>query len=83
MATFNNVSEHEKICKELNALYSAKNHDYGDSFRKTREIVPDSILVRLHDKDGNLIDHCIKDDDGDILCVDNIIAFGHKVKSEP
>ena len=47
MVTFNNVSEHENICKELNALYSAKNHDYGDSFRKTREIVPDSILVRL------------------------------------
>ena len=54
METFNNVNEHEKICKELNALYSAKNHDYGDSFRKTREIVPDSILVRLHDKLGRL-----------------------------
>lgn len=54
MITFNNITEHEKICKELNALYSAKNHDYGDSFRKTREIVPDSILVRLHDKLGRL-----------------------------
>lgn len=54
MATFYNVTEHEKICKELNALYSAKNHDYGDSFRKTRKIVPDSILVRLHDKLGRL-----------------------------
>lgn len=54
METFNNVNEHEKICKELNALYSAKNHDYGDSFRKTREIVPASILVRLHDKLGRL-----------------------------
>ena len=54
MATFYNVTEHEKICKELNALYSAKNHDYGDSFRKTREIVPASILVRLHDKLGRL-----------------------------
>lgn len=50
MENFNNVNEHGKICKELNALYSAKNHDYGDSFRKTREIVPASILVRLHDK---------------------------------
>lgn len=54
METFNNVNEHEKICKELNALYSMKNHDYGDSFRKTRSIVPDSILVRLHDKLGRL-----------------------------
>lgn len=54
MATFYNVTEHEKICKELNALYSAKNHDYGDSFRKTRSIVPSAILVRLHDKLGRL-----------------------------
>ena len=54
METFNNVNEHEKICKELNALYSAKNHDYGDSFRKTRNIVPSAILVRLHDKLGRL-----------------------------
>lgn len=54
MEIFNNVNEHEKICKELNDLYSAKNHDYGDSFRKTREIVPASILVRLHDKLGRL-----------------------------
>lgn len=54
MGTFNNVNEHEKICKELNALYSAKNHDYGDSFRKTRSIVPSAILVRLHDKLGRL-----------------------------
>lgn len=54
METFNNVNEHEKICKELNDLYSAKNHDYGDSFRKTRSIVPSAILVRLHDKLGRL-----------------------------
>lgn len=54
METFNNVNEHGKICKELNALYSAKNHDYGDSFRKTRSIVPSAILVRLHDKLGRL-----------------------------
>lgn len=46
------------------------------------ETSPKAIWA-MFDKDGNLIDHCIKDDDGDILCVDNIIAFGHKVKSEP
>lgn len=37
----------------------------------------------MFDKDGNLTDHCIKDDDGGILCVENIIAFGHKVEVEP
>lgn len=45
------------------------------------ETSPKAIWA-MFDKDGNLIDHCIKDDDGDILCVENIIAFGHKVKSE-
>ena len=30
--------------------YAAKNHDYGDSFAKTRELIPNAILVRLHDK---------------------------------
>ena len=28
----NKVDKHAKICKELNALYERKNHDYGDSF---------------------------------------------------
>lgn len=46
------------------------------------ETSPKAIWA-MFDKDGNLIDHCIKDDDGDILCVENIIAFGHNVKSEP
>lgn len=27
--------QHAKICKELNELYSRKNHDYGDSFHET------------------------------------------------
>lgn len=27
-----NVEHHKKICEELNALYEAKNADYGDSF---------------------------------------------------
>lgn len=26
------VAKHMGICKELNTLYSRKNHDYGDSF---------------------------------------------------
>lgn len=37
----------------------------------------------MFDKDGNLIDPCIKCSDGRILCVNNIIAFGHEVKSKP
>ena len=26
------IEKHQKICNELNALYTKKNHDYGDSF---------------------------------------------------
>ena len=29
------VNRHNYICKELNDLYSQKNHDYGDSFHQT------------------------------------------------
>lgn len=41
---------HKTLCDELHQLYVAKNHDYGDSFAKTRAVVPNAILVRLHDK---------------------------------
>lgn len=46
----NKVQIHHDLCGRLNNTYSAKNHDYGDSFAKTRAIVPNAILVRLHDK---------------------------------
>ncbi|MBW9154255.1 DUF1599 domain-containing protein (plasmid) [Clostridium estertheticum] len=42
---------HMEVCKELNSLYEAKNHDYGDSFAKVRnELGNTAILVRLYDK---------------------------------
>ena len=42
---------HMQVCKELNSLYEAKNHDYGDSFSKVRnELGNVAILVRLSDK---------------------------------
>ena len=51
----NKVDEHMKLCKELNEIYAAKNHDYGDSFKKTRDELGDiAILVRLYDKLGRL-----------------------------
>ena len=30
-----NVSEHKKICSEMNELYARKNADYGDSFHES------------------------------------------------
>ena len=44
------IAEHEKLCKQIHDLYLAKNADYGDSFRKVREEIPNAILVRLSDK---------------------------------
>lgn len=41
---------HKELCDQLHDTYAAKNHDYGDSFAKTRAIIPNAILVRLHDK---------------------------------
>lgn len=46
----NKVEIHNVICKKLNEVYKAKNHDYGDSFSKTRKEFPDAICVRLTDK---------------------------------
>ncbi len=45
------VEKHLEICKELNALYERKNHDYGDSFHKT--FVEEGLAmarIRLDDK---------------------------------
>lgn len=44
------VTQHKLICDTLNAIYKQKNHDYGDSFAKVREVVHNSVLVRLMDK---------------------------------
>ena len=45
---------HAEICKELNELYIKKNNDYGDSFAKLRNEIPDAILVRIYDKYSRL-----------------------------
>lgn len=45
---------HESLCEDLHDLYVRKNADYGDSFRKVREDIPNAILVRLSDKMNRL-----------------------------
>lgn len=39
-----------QLTEQAKSTYKWKNHDYGDSFAKTRSIIPQAILVRLHDK---------------------------------
>lgn len=45
---------HANLCDGLKDLYRTKNQDYGDSYAKVRDIIPESILVRLHDKLGRI-----------------------------
>lgn len=44
------VQFHKFICNRLNEIYRKKNADYGNSFAKVRELVPNAIIVRLMDK---------------------------------
>jgi len=46
----NKVELHENICTGLNVTYYKKNSDYGDSFAKLRDEMPNAILVRIYDK---------------------------------
>lgn len=40
----------KELTEQAASTYKWKNHDYGDSFAKTRALIPNAILVRLHDK---------------------------------
>lgn len=45
------VQQHMELCKELNALYERKNHDYGDSFHQSFEEEGMAMVrIRLSDK---------------------------------
>ena len=45
---------HAELCTILNDTYIRKNADYGDSFAKLRDELPNSILVRVYDKYSRL-----------------------------
>lgn len=67
---------HKKICKEMTDLYERKNHDYGDSFAKLRNELPNAILVRIYDKYSRLktlmqgVDQKVKDESIDDTLMD-------------
>ena len=47
------TERHSDICKEINALYARKNHDYGDSFDRAFDMDKESsILWMLHTQFG-------------------------------
>lgn len=46
---------HQEICDELNKIYKAKNHDYGDSFGETyKKLGIISAITRITDKVNRL-----------------------------
>jgi len=58
----NKYEKHIEICKELNQIYRAKNHDYGDSFGETFEklgII--SAVTRITDIVNRLQSLCTKE----------------------
>ena len=51
MSEVSRTIEHNAVCKELNELYSRKNHDYGDSFHETyKKYGLTMSAIRLGDK---------------------------------
>ena len=56
------IQKHDKICKELHALYKKKNSDYGDSvgelYRRLGDI---SFLTRISDKYNRLMNLMTKE----------------------
>ena len=51
----NKSEHHSQICDRLNAIYYAKNQDYGDSFGKAYAEYGDiSAMVRISDKFNRL-----------------------------
>lgn len=50
------IKMHEKICKQLNDIYTKKNHDYGDSFGETySKLGIISAITRISDKHNRLV----------------------------
>lgn len=57
------VARHCAICKKLNQVYKAKNHDYGDSFGDTyKKLGIISAVTRLSDKMNRLMSLAVSHD---------------------
>ncbi|AUN23812.1 hypothetical protein RSJ21_00165 (plasmid) [Clostridium botulinum] len=58
----NKAEKHKQICEELNKIYKAKNHDYGDSFGETyKKLGIISAVTRITDKVNRLQSLCTKE----------------------
>lgn len=58
----NKIQRHNDISKQLNDIYKAKNHDYGDSFGETyKKLGIVSAVTRITDKVNRLQSLCTKE----------------------
>ncbi len=74
----NKVLKHKQICEELNRIYEAKNHDYGDSFGETYEklgII--SAVTRIVDKTNRLQTLCTRKQKVDESIRDTLIDLAN------
>ena len=90
-----NKEHHAAICQELTSLYERKNHDYGDSFRRSWEKYGLLMLIiRLDDKLSRLAtlaqgsapqvkDESIRDTLADIAnyCIMGVMELDQDAKS--
>ena len=57
------AARHYAVCQKLNAVYKAKNHDYGDSFGDTfKKLGIISAVTRLSDKMNRLMSLAVAHD---------------------
>lgn len=55
---------HAGICDSIKDLYRRKNADYGDSFAKARQAVPNYTLGKLYDKFSRYMNLTLKGEGG-------------------
>ncbi len=48
-------NKHKEICNELNQIYRAKNHDYGDSFGDTLKDLANYAIMTLIELESDAI----------------------------
>lgn len=61
------VDRHASVCRELNALYEKKNHDYGDSFHRAWLDEGYAMArIRLSDKMNRFKNLTLKDSENDL-----------------
>lgn len=72
------ADKHKDICQQLNAIYIAKNHDYGDSFGETyQKLGIISAVTRITDKVNRLQSLATKEAQVDESLIDTLMDLAN------